>query len=103
MRRPQPEGVGFEQSWQAAEVSHVVQLEDGGSLVFADLVRTETYDLEEGKSLRFDGSEASRFFSEPIHDSATLTYYHQVLLLVPPEEKPRAIGQYGALVSATGS
>ena len=58
----QPEGVGFQQSWQAAEVSHVVELDGGGALVFADLVRTETYTLEEGKSLRFDGSEASRFF-----------------------------------------
>jgi hypothetical protein len=99
----QPEGVGFQQSWQAAETSHVVELADGGALVFADLVRTETYDIEEGKSLRFDGSEASRFFSAPITDSATLTYYHQVLMLVPPEDKPRTIGQYGALVSATGS
>ena len=99
----QPEGVGFEQTWEAAEVSHVVDLADGGSLVFADLVRTESYQLEPGKSLRFDGSEAERFFAEPIHDSATLTYYHQVLLLVPAEDQSLAIGQYGALVSATGS
>jgi hypothetical protein len=99
----QPAGVGFDQVWRAASVSHVVELADGGALVFADLVRTETYELGPGKSLRFDGSEAERFLPEPIHDNATLTYYHQVLLLAPADDKPLAIGQYGALVSATGS
>ena len=99
----QPEGVGFDQSWSAASVDHVVELADGGALVFVDLVRTETYQLDAGKSLNFDGSEAGRFLTRPIHDSATLTYYHQVLLFSACRRQASAIGQYGALVSATGS
>lgn len=98
----QPTDVGFEQSWRAATVRYALRLEGGGALVFVDLVRTERYDVRGGDALRFEGTEAGRFLSKPIRTRARLTYYHQVLLQLPSTGDPFALGQYGALVAATG-
>ncbi len=96
-------GVIFEQEWSALPVHHVVRLRDEGVLVFATLVRTDRYTLEGKRSLDFAGLEAAAYFSFPVTGSATLNYRHQVLMLVPAEGKPLVIGQYGGLISASGS
>lgn len=95
--------VSFDQTWVARPVRHVLRLADGGALVFATLTRTDEYQVEGGKSLDFEGLEAAAYFPLPIEDRATLTYKHQVLLLVPAKGKPFVIGQHGGLIDATGS
>lgn len=95
--------VTFNQTWRARPVRHALRLSDGGALVFATLTRTDEYQVQRGKSLDFEGLEAAAYFSSPIDDKATLTYKHQVLLLVPGEGEPFVIGQHGGLIDATGS
>ncbi len=96
-------GVTFEQQWAALPVRHAVRLSDGGALVFATLVRTERYTVQGTRSLDFAGLEAAAYFPAPVTRSATLSYRHQVLMLVPADGKPLVIGQYGGLVGASGS
>lgn len=96
-------GVTFEQQWSAMPVRHAVRLSDGGALVFATLVRTDRYTVQGEHSLNFAGLEAAAYFPTPVTRSATLDYRHQVLMLVPADGKPLVIGQYGGLVSASGS
>lgn len=96
-------GFTFTQSWRAQPVRHAVRLSDGGALVFATLTRTDRYRVQPGRSLDFEGLEAAAYLTSPIDDKATLTYKHQVLLLVPGEGKPLVIGQHGGLIDATGS
>lgn len=95
--------VSFDQTWGARPVKHVLRLSDGGALVFATLTHTDDYQVERGKSLDFGGLEAAAYFPLPIEDRATLTYKHQVLLLVPAKGKPFVIGQHAGLIDATGS
>lgn len=96
-------GVTFEQQWSAKQVRYAVRLSDGGALVFATLVRTDRYTVQGKRSLDFSGREAGAYFPTPVTRSATLNYRHQVLMLVPADGKPLVIGQYGGLVSASGS
>jgi hypothetical protein len=99
----QPPEVSYVQQWSVSPPQYVVHLADGGALVLVDLVRAERYEIPSGESLDFAGSEAGRFLTSPVRNHADLTYYHQVLLIQPPEGQALAIGQYGALVSAQGS
>lgn len=93
----------FSQSWRAQRVKHVLRLSDGGALVFATLSRTDRYRVERGRYLDFTGLEAGAYLSSPVKNEATLTYQHQVLMVVPGQGKPLVIGQYGGLIDATGS
>lgn len=96
------EGVDFGQEWKAEPVMYAVRLADGGALVFGSLRRVDRYDVVGDKALQFADSEAGAILTEPVRRSATLTYFHDVLLYVPGNGRALAIGQYGGLVDATG-
>ncbi|MEJ7635130.1 hypothetical protein [Aeromicrobium sp.] len=95
-------GVSFDQSWGANDVKHVLRTSDGGALAFVTLLRLDTYTVKEGLTVSWpDGSPQKAFLSSGISSSGRLRYYHQVLLQIPGGSgKPRAIGQYGGVVSA---
>lgn len=98
--------VSFSQSWGAEDVKFVARTQDGGALVFATLLRADTYAVKNGVTVSWpDGSPQKAFLSMDITTSGKLRYYHQVLLYVPGEGggKPRALGQYGGVVSGEGS
>lgn len=96
------EGVTFSQSWGANDVRYVLRTADGGALAFVTLLRLDTYDVKAGLTVSWpDGSPQQAFLSSGISSSGKLRYYHQVLLYIPGgKAKPRAIGQYGGVVSA---
>jgi hypothetical protein len=98
------EGVSFGQSWAADDVKHVLRTTDGGALAFVTLLRLDTYSVKEGLTISWpEGTPQQAFLSSGISSSGTLRYYHQVLLYIPGgTEAPRAIGQYGGVVSADG-
>ncbi len=103
LREAQPdEAVAFTQTWSAAPVRYAFRLADGGALVFATLERTDHYRVLGKHSLRWQGSEAAAYFRRPVRSAATLTYAHQLLIMLPARGKAVLIGQYGGLVSATG-
>jgi hypothetical protein len=97
-------GVSFGQSWAADDVKHVLRTSDGGALAFVTLLRLDTYSVKEGLTISWpEGTPQQAFLSSGISSSGTLRYYHQVLLYIPGGTgKPRAIGQYGGVVSADG-
>jgi hypothetical protein len=96
------DGVTFSQSWGAEDVKHVLRTADGGALAFVTLLRLDTYDVEDGLTIsRPEGTPQQAFLSSGISSSGKLRYYHQVLMHIPSGNgKPRAIGQYGGVVSA---
>lgn len=94
--------VDFTETWSAEPVEYALELADGGALVFATLVRTDTYRVLGKHVLTWQGSQAAAYFNSPVRKRAILTYNHQLLLWQPAHGKPVVIGQYGGLVSATG-
>ena len=97
--------VTFSQSWGAEDVEFAARTEDGGALVFATLLRLDTYVVKNGVTVSWpEGSPQKAFLSQDISKSGKLRYYHQVLLYVPGKGggKPRALGQYGGVVSGEG-
>lgn len=93
--------VRFTQAWEAQPVSYALRTGDGGALAFVTLVRTDTYTVEDGLTVTWpEGSPQQAFLSQGISGSGTLTYLHQVLMYLPGGgERPRALGQYGGVVS----
>lgn len=98
----QLDGVGFEQSWGANDVKYVLRTGDGGALAFVTLLRLDTYTVRPGLTVTWPKDTPQRaFLSSGISGSGKLRYYHQVLLYLPGGNgKPRALGQYGGVVSA---
>lgn len=98
--------VAFSQRWSADRVEFAARTADGGVLVFANLMRLDSYDVKTGVAVTFPaGSLQQSFLGNGITTSGTLRYYHQILLYVPGPHggKPRVLGQYGGVVSAEGS
>lgn len=95
-------GVTFTQSWAAQPVKYAMRTRGGGALAFVTLLRLDTYTVKEGLTVRFpSGTPQEALLSSGISRSGKLRYYHQVLLYIPGgSAKPRAIGQYGGVVSA---
>lgn len=96
------EGVRMSQSWAAEGVDHALRTEDGGALVWVTLLRLDNYSVQPGIKVSWpDGSPQKAFLTDGISSSGKLRYYHQVLLYIPGgDAKPRALGQYGGVVSA---
>ncbi|MCW2841655.1 MAG: hypothetical protein JWR55_3138 [Aeromicrobium sp.] len=97
--------VRFSQTWQAEDVRYALRTADGGALAFVTLTREDTYAVKEGLTVTWpEGSPQQAFLSSGIAGSGRLTYNHQVLLYLPGgTEKPRALGQYGGVVSGDTS
>ena len=95
-------GVTFTQSWGSDDVKFVLRTADGGALAFVTLLRLDTYEVKSGLTVSWpEGTPQQAFLSSGISSSGKLRYYHQVLLYIPGGNgKPRAIGQYGGVVSA---
>jgi hypothetical protein len=93
--------VSFAQTWQADDVRYAMRTADGGVLAFVTFLRQDTYTVEPGLTVTWpEGSPQQAFLSSGISGSGQLSYYHQVLLYLPGgDEKPRALGQYGGVVS----
>jgi hypothetical protein len=98
------EGVQFSQTWEAQDVRHVLRTRDGGALAFVTLLRQDTYTVKDGLTITWpEGSPQQAFLSKGISGSGKLTYLHQVLLRIPGNNgTPRALGQYGGVVSGDG-
>ena len=98
------EGVSLTQDWAAEKVVHALRTDDGGALVFVTLLRRDTYTVEPGVTVSWPtGSPQEAFLAEGISSTGKLDYYHQVLLYLPGgQERPRALGQYGGVISAEG-
>jgi hypothetical protein len=93
--------VSFAQTWQADDVRYAMRTTDGGVLAFVTFLRQDTYTVDQGLTVTWpEGSPQQAFLSSGISGSGQLSYYHQVLLYLPGgDEKPRALGQYGGVVS----
>ncbi len=97
---------GFSQRWRADEVEWAARTRDGGALVFATMRRYDGYQIEPDTAVDWgEGSEQAAFLAGRAYTSAVLRYRHQVLLYVPPDGggQVRALGQYGGVVSASGT
>lgn len=95
------DGVQFDQKWEAQDVEYALRTNDGGALAFVTLVREDTYTVGAGLTVTWpEGSPQQAFLSQGIAGSGTLTYLHQVLMYIPGGKgEPRALGQYGGVVS----
>lgn len=93
--------VQFSQAWAADNVKFALRTSDGGALAFVTLLRTDTYTVKDGKTITWpDDTPQKAFLASGIAGTGKLNYYHQVLLYVPGGGgKPRALGQYGGVVS----
>lgn len=99
------DNVTFSQSWAAEDVEFAARTQDGGALVFATMLRLDSYEVKNGVTVTWpEGSPQRAFLSKDIATAGKLRYYHQVLLYLPGEGggKPRALGQYGGVVGAEG-
>ncbi len=98
------EGVDFSQTWEAERVRYALRTADGGALVFVTFLRQDTDTVPDGLKITWpEGSPQQAFLSGGIEDSGQLNYYHQVLIHLPGGNgKPRALGQYGGVVSGDG-
>jgi hypothetical protein len=96
------EGVTVTQTWAAEKVEHALRTEDGGALVWVTLLRLDNYNVQQGIKVSWpSGSPQQAFLANGISNTGKLRYYHQVLLYLPGgRQKPRALGQYGGVVSA---
>lgn len=96
--------VRFSQAWEAQDVQYALRTDDGGALAFVTLLRTDTYAVDDGLTVTWpEGTPQQAFLSSGISGSGTLTYLHQVLLYLPGGDgAPRALGQYGGVVSGEG-
>ncbi|MFC5678111.1 hypothetical protein [Aeromicrobium endophyticum] len=96
--------VRFSQAWEAQDVQYALRTSDGGALAFVTLLRTDTYAVDDGLTVTWpEGTPQRAFLSAGISGSGTLTYLHQVLLYLPGGDgPPRALGQYGGVVSGEG-
>lgn len=97
----QLDDVRFSQRWEAEDVKYALRTTDGGVLAFVTFLREDTYTVDEGLTVTWpEGSPQQAFLSTGIAGSGQLAYYHQVLLHLPGDGgKPRALGQYGGVVS----
>ncbi len=98
-------GVTFSQRWSSRPVEYALRAEDGGALVVATLERHDRYRIDEGTAVDWpEGSEQKAFLAGSLYSSATLRYFHQLLMYVPPEDggAPFVLGQYGGVVGAEG-
>lgn len=95
-------GVTFSQTWVADDVKYALRTSDGGALAFVTLLRSDTYEVGDGLTITWpEGTPQQAFLASGIAGSGKLNYYHQVLLYIPGGSgKPRALGQYGGVVSA---
>lgn len=93
--------VSFSQTWEAEDVQYALRTADGGALAFVTFLRQDTYTVEDGLTITWpEGSPQQAFLSAGIEGSGQLNYYHQVLIHLPGGKgKPRALGQYGGVVS----
>lgn len=96
------EGVSVTQTWAAEKVDHALRTKDGGALVWVTLLRLDKYTVQPGIKVSWPwGSAQQAFLADGISNTGKLRYYHQVLLYLPGgKEKPRALGQYGGVISA---
>lgn len=96
------EGVTVTQTWAAERVKQALRTEDGGALVWVTLLRLDTYQVQPGIKVSWaPGSPQQAFLAHGITGVGKLRYYHQVLLYVPGgDDPPRALGQFGGVVSA---
>ncbi len=99
------QNAAFTQTWKADDVQYALRTADGGALAFVTLVRQDTYTVDEGLTVTWpEGSPQRAFLSSGISGSGLLTYLHQVLLYIPGGDgPPRALGQYGGVVSGETS
>lgn len=100
------ENVDFSQQWSAEEVRFALRTADGGAIVWVDLVRTDTYEVSNGRRVTWpEGTPQAAFMPEGITENGSLQYYHQVLLYIPGGAggKARALGQYGGPVRGDGA
>lgn len=100
------EDVELEQSWAPRKLEYAIRTSDGGALVFATMLREDSYTVKDGVTVAWpDGSPQKAFLSGDISQSGQLRYYHQLLLYVPAsgQGKPYALGQYGGVVSGEGA
>ena len=93
--------VTFAQRWAPEPVQYALRTNDGGALAFVTLLRTDTYTVPDGLQVTWpEGSPQQAFLQEGIQRTGTLNYYHQVLVYLPGGKgKPRALGQFGGVVS----
>jgi hypothetical protein len=93
--------VDFSQTWSVEDVRYALRTADGGALAFVTFLRQDTYTVPEGLTVTWpDDSPQKAFLSSGISGSGKLSYYHQVLIHLPGGKgKPRALGQYGGVVS----
>lgn len=93
--------VRFAQTWEADDIRFALRTADGGALAFVTFLRQDTYTVKAGLTVTWPaGSPQQAFLSSGISSSGQLSYYHQVLLYLPGGNgKPRALGQYGGVVS----
>lgn len=97
-------GVRFSQTWTVQPIKYALRTKDGGALVFADLERTDTYIVQGNRQVTFpQGTPQAALLMGGIQRRGALKYLHEVLIYVPPSGKPKAIGQYGGVVSVSGS
>lgn len=94
-------GVGFSQEWKAEDVQYALRTSDGGALAFVTLLRTDRYTVDDGLQVTWPaGSPQQAFLADGLQDSGVLNYLHQILVYLPGgKEKPRALGQFGGVVS----
>jgi hypothetical protein len=95
------EGVTVSQTWAAERVEQALRTEDGGALAWVTLLRLDSYSVQPGIKVSWPaGSPQQAFLANGISNTGKLRYYHQVLLYIPGgSQKPRALGQYGGVVS----
>ncbi len=95
------DGVGFSQAWEAEDVQYALRTGDGGALAFVTLLRTDSYTVDDGLQVTWPpGSPQQAFLADGVQGSGVLSYYHQILVYLPGgKDKPRALGQFGGVVS----
>ena len=95
------DGVKFTQKWKAEPVKYALRTADGGALAFVTLLRTDSYAVSDGFKVSWpEGSPQQAFLEDGIQGTGVLNYYHQVLVYLPGgTDKPRALGQFGGVVS----
>jgi hypothetical protein len=95
------EGVTVTQEWAPERVKHALRTNDGGALVWVTFLRLDSYSVDPGIKVSWpEGSPQQAFLADGISGTGKLRYYYQVLLQLPGGSgEPRAIGQYGGVIS----